>query len=207
MTRWIKICGITREADAERAVEHGANALGFVFWPQSPRYVTPDRAANIRRRLPPELLTVGVFVNQSIDDVTRVAREAGVSTIQLHGDETPAYAAELGNAIWRALSVGHGDEELASWPTDVTILLDTCDPVRRGGTGMTIDWDEAAIVARQRRVVLAGGLTPDNVEEAIERVRPAGVDVSSGVEQSPGVKDVSKMMRFIERARAGFNDH
>lgn len=198
----VKICGITREEDALHAVRHGATAVGFVFWPQSPRYIPPARAAAIRRRLPDAVMAVGVFVNQPPVEVRQAAEEAGVTVIQLHGDETPEYVSQVGGAVWRAQSLPPAGTDLPSWPDDVVILLDAHDPTRRGGTGRTIEWARAAVVSAQRRVVLAGGLTPANVEEAIANVRPYGVDVSSGVETAPGVKDCDKVARFVERARA-----
>jgi phosphoribosylanthranilate isomerase len=202
-----KVCGITRLADALHAVQHGATALGFVFWPDSPRYIAPDRAATIVRELPPTITAVGVFVNQPVDAIARVAALAGIATIQLHGDEPAQYATTLGWPVWRAMSLADVNGTLEAWPPDTTILLDAHDPVRRGGTGQPIDWAQAADVARLRRVVLAGGLTPENVQQAIARVRPFGVDVSSGVEEAPGVKNPDKVAQFLERARAGFNGH
>jgi phosphoribosylanthranilate isomerase len=202
-----KVCGITRAADALHAVRHGATALGFVFWPDSPRYIPPERAAAIVGELPRPVTPVGVFVNQPVEEIVRIATIAGIETIQLHGDESPAYAAALGRPVWRALSLADVNGTLSKWPDEVTILLDAHDPERRGGTGRPIDWRKAADVAARRRVVLAGGLTPENVEEAIATVRPIGVDVSSGVEEAPGVKDFDKVARFLERARAGFNGH
>jgi phosphoribosylanthranilate isomerase len=203
-----KVCGITRLGDALHAARHGATALGFVFWPASPRYIAPDVAAGIVRELPPGVTPIGVFVNQSADEIARVAASAGVATIQLHGDESPEHAATVGRPVWRALSLAAAlNGALSSWPLDITILLDAHDPVRRGGTGQPIDWTRAAEVARRRRVVLAGGLTPDNVQHAIATVRPFGVDVSSGVEEAPGVKDFEKVALFLERAKAGFDAH
>lgn len=203
-----KVCGITRLADALHAVEHGATALGFVFWPGSPRCIAPERAAAIVRELPSAVTAVGVFVNQPVDEIARVAAASGIGTIQLHGDEPAEYATALSWPVWRAMSLAAAvNGTLSSWPPDATILLDAHDPVRRGGTGEPIDWDRAAEVARRRRVVLAGGLTPDNVQHAIATVRPFGVDVSSGVEEAPGVKNFEKVARFLERARAGFDGY
>ena len=202
-----KICGVTRLSDALHAAQHGATALGFVFWPASPRYIAPERAAEIVRELPPTVTAVGVFVNQPVDEIARVAAAAGIATVQLHGDEPPEYATSLGWPVWRAMSLAAGNGTLAAWPLDITILLDAHDPVRRGGTGQPIDWTRAADVARHRRVVLAGGLTPDNVQHAIATVRPFGVDVSSGVEEAPGVKNLEKVAQFLERVRVGFDDH
>jgi phosphoribosylanthranilate isomerase len=200
-----KICGITRLTDALHAVEHGATAVGFVFWPRSPRYVDPRRAADIISELPGTVTAVGVFVNQAVDEVQRVAATARVTTVQLHGNEPAAYADALGWPVWRAVALEDADDTLPAWPAQTTILLDAHDPVRRGGTGQTIDWQAAARVAAARRVVLAGGLTPENVTEAVTTVRPIGVDVSSGVEEAPGVKDFDKVARFLERARAALH--
>jgi len=202
-----KVCGITRAADALHAVRHGATAIGFVFWPTSPRYIAPGDAAAIGSELPAAITKVGVFVNQPVDEIALIAAVAGITTIQLHGDEPPAYAEAFTLPVWRALSLAGANGTLAAWPMDVTILLDAHDPVRRGGTGQPVDWGAAGKVAARRRVVLAGGLTPDNVEQAIATVRPIGVDVSSGVEEAPGVKDFDKVARFLERARAGFHAH
>ena len=202
-----KVCGITRLTDALHAAQHGATALGFVFWPRSPRYIDPWRAAAIVKELPSSVTAVGVFVNQPIDDIQRIVVTTGITAIQLHGDEPPAYAAALGWPVWRAVTLQHANTTLPSWPPTTMILLDTHDPDRRGGTGRTIDWQAAARLAAARRVVLAGGLTPDNVQDAIKTVRPEGVDVSSGVEEAPGVKDLDKVARFLERARSAFNGY
>jgi phosphoribosylanthranilate isomerase len=195
---FVKICGITRLEDAEAAVALGANALGFVFWPKSPRYIDPYRARAIVASLPPFVSAVGLFVNQSPGHIASVASLARLGVVQLHGDETPEEAATLGRPIVRALSLEAAAGALDRWPARVTILLDAHDPDRRGGTGRTIDWDAAAAIARRRRVVLAGGLNPDNIAAAVERVRPFGVDVSSGVESAPGRKDVGRLRALFE---------
>lgn len=200
-----KVCGMTRLTDALHAVRHGATAVGFIFWPKSPRAVSAARAAEIVRELPAGVTTVGVFVNQPVDEIRRVAAASGITAIQLHGDEPPAVADALAWPVWRAVALPHAAAVLPVWPADTIILLDADDPVRRGGTGRAIDWSEAARIAARRRVVLAGGLTPENVGEAIAAVRPFGVDVSSGVEEAPGVKDFDKVARFLERARAAFD--
>jgi phosphoribosylanthranilate isomerase len=201
----IKICGITRLADALHAVEHGAGALGFVFWPQSPRYIPPERAAGIIASLPPDVDAVGVFVNESVDGIRGIVATTGISAVQLHGDEPPDYAAALGWPVLKAITVGEAEGAAGAWPAETTFLMDAADPVRRGGTGMTVDWQRAAAAARGRRVVLAGGLTPDNVAAAITTVRPFGVDVSSGVEDAPGVKNQDKVARFLASARSAFD--
>jgi phosphoribosylanthranilate isomerase len=201
-----KVCGITRLTDALHAVKHGATALGFVFWPRSPRCVAPEHAAAIIAELPDTVTAVGVFVNQPVDEIQRIAAQTRLTTIQLHGDEPPAYGHALPWPVLRAMSLETVNGNLEEWPEDTTLLLDAHDPVLRGGTGEAIDWSRAAEIAAMRRVVLAGGLTPDNVHDAITSVRPFGVDVSSGVEESPGVKDFDKVARFLDNARKAFHE-
>jgi phosphoribosylanthranilate isomerase len=202
---FLKICGITRLSDALHAIEHGAGALGFVFWSQSPRYIAPERAAEIIAALPPDVDAVGVFVNEAVDSIRAIVAQTGISAIQLHGDETPDYASALGWPVLKAVSVQQAEQAVGAWPPETTFLMDAADPVRRGGTGATVDWQQAAAAARGRRVVLAGGLTPDNVATAIGMVRPYGVDVSSGVEDAPGVKNQDKVARFLASARSAFD--
>ena len=200
----VKICGITRLDDAEAAVDAGATALGFVFWPDSPRFIDPYRARAIVRALPAFVTTVGVFVNQPAEFIAGVASLVPLGAVQLHGDETAGSVEKIGRPVIKALTldIASQADRLASWPAGVTILLDAHDPVRRGGTGRAVDWEAAAVIAAERRTILAGGLTPDNIGEAIERVRPFGIDVSSGVEQSPGVKDRGRI-RALFRALNG----
>jgi len=201
---FIKVCGITRLTDALHAVEHGATAVGFVLWPRSPRAITVERAADIIAELPSNVMTVGVFVNEPVDAIRQVVERARLTAVQLHGDEPPAYADALDWPVIRAISVNDIDEASEAWSPDTALLVDNIDPVRRGGTGAAIDWSQAAVIAQKRRVVLAGGLTPDNVASAIRAVRPYGVDVSSGVESAPGVKDFDKVAQFIANARGAF---
>lgn len=203
---FLKICGITRLADASHAAEHGATALGFVFWPKSPRYVSPDRAAAIIAALPHDVATVGVFVNEDVGSIEAIAAQTGITAVQLHGDEGPAYADALRWPVFRAMHVVEPEEARAAWPRETIFLVDAVDGERRGGTGILVDWKRAAAIARERRVVLAGGLTPLNVAEAIQAVRPFGVDVASGVEATPGVKDFDKVARFLASARAAFEE-
>ena len=195
---FVKICGITRADDAEAAVALGAEAIGFVFWPASPRYIHPDRAREIAGRLPALVTTVGVFVDQPAAHVNGVARTVGLRAVQLHGDETPEYASRIAAPVIKAMMLGSAD---AAWPDETLILLDAHDPVRRGGTGRTIDWRAAADVAARRRTIVAGGLTPDNVAEAIAQVQPFGIDVSSGVEAAPGVKDHQRLKALFEAVK------
>jgi phosphoribosylanthranilate isomerase len=201
---FLKVCGITRLTDARHAVSEGATALGFVFWPHSPRYVAPERAAEIIGECPPMVTAVGVFVNEMVESVRRIAAQARVTAVQLHGDEPPEYADALAWPIFRAVTLETAPAACTAWPPETTLLLDAADPERRGGTGLTVDWPRAAALARQRRIVLAGGLTPANVGAAIAAVQPYGVDVSSGVEESPGVKDLTKVAQFLAGAREAF---
>jgi phosphoribosylanthranilate isomerase len=199
---FIKVCGLTRRADALDAVEAGATALGFVFWPQSPRAVSPATARTIVAALPPGVLSVGVFVNETVAGIRAAVAASGVGMVQLHGDEPPSYAAALACPLMCACGIDEAEAAMAAWPGGVTLLVDARDPVRRGGTGRQVDWSRASLIARRRRIVLAGGLTPENVADAIRAVRPYGVDVSSGVEEAPGVKDAGKVARFVANARA-----
>lgn len=203
---FVKICGITRLTDALHAVSEGATAIGFVLWPRSPRGVTVERAAEISAELPSHVMRVGVFVNEPVDRIRAIAERARLTAIQLHGDEPPAYEDALDWPVFRAVSVAELTDASDAWAPETALLVDNIDPVRRGGTGAVIDWSRAAAVARRRRIVLAGGLTPDNVASAIRAVRPFGVDVSSGVEASPGVKDFEKVTQFIVNARLAFEE-
>jgi phosphoribosylanthranilate isomerase len=192
----VKICGITRLEDAEAAVAAGASAIGFIFWPKSARFIDPHRARKIAAALPPFVTPVGVFVNQPIDYVNGVASLVRLGVVQLHGDETPEFAATVTSPVMKAIALGRDDPP--AWPARVRLLLDVHDPVTRGGTGRTIDWPAAADLAAHREVILAGGLTPDNVSDAIARVRPFGIDVSSGVERAPGIKDHQRLRALFE---------
>ena len=199
---FIKVCGLRRAEDVECAVRHGATAIGFIFWPRSPRYVDPDAAAALVRLVPAGVATVGVFVNEPAETLRDIASRAGVSMVQLHGDEPPEIAAQLDRPVLKAMGVEAVRD--TAWPVETTVLLDVTDRERRGGTGQLVDWTQAAAVARTRPVVLAGGLVPDNVADAIAAVHPYGVDVSSGVEDAPGIKNAGRMQLFLERARAAF---
>jgi phosphoribosylanthranilate isomerase len=200
----IKICGITRERDAVLAAALGAEAIGLVFWPGSPRAISVDVARDIVAAVPSPMVKVGVFVNQPLDEVRAVAEAVGLDGLQFHGDEADEDVAALTLAVLKAVPLGQpGAEQRAlNLPAGVVPLLDVFDPVRRGGTGQTTDWDVAARIAAKRPTMLSGGLTPENVGEAIRKVDPWYVDVSSGVEASPGVKDEGKLRRFVEAVRA-----
>lgn len=203
----VKICGITRLEDALAAVDAGVNALGFVFWPRSPRAVTPDQAARLTRDVPTTVTTVGVFVNQPAEEVAAIVAAVGLGAVQLHGDEPVAQWSSTPRPCIKSLAVAPGvdAETLRRWPYGVMPLLDVHDPERRGGTGTTVDWTQAARLARVRKVMLAGGLRPENVEDAIAAVRPFGVDISSGVEDAPGLKNAARiraLMQAVARADA-----
>jgi phosphoribosylanthranilate isomerase len=197
---FVKICGITNEDDALLAVAMGADAVGFVFAP-SPRQIAPQQAYDITRRLPPEILTVGVFRDEHPKLVRDIVHRAGVKAAQLHGDESPAVVSEIAQAVrWVIKAYPAGSARVAdaaTMPTDL-ILLDAATP----GSGQLFDWSLAGEVPEGKRLILAGGLDPENVTEAVQAVEPWGVDVSTGVERSPGKKDPLKVKRFIERARA-----
>ena len=197
---FLKICGLTNEADAVHAAAAGATALGVVFAPSSPRCVSADTARDIVEAVPAHVPVVGVFVNAPLEEIVAIVAHTGIRVVQLHGDEPERYAAALKMPLLRAAGV---DVRLDSWPT-ATLLLDAASAAQRGGTGLRVDWEKAAAVASRRKTVLAGGLTPDNVAEAIGAVRPFGVDVSSGVEAGPGRKDRDKVSRFLENARNAF---
>lgn len=191
----VKICGVRRPEDALLAAELGASAVGFVFWHGSPRFIDPFRARPIVRVLPPFVTAVGVFVNQPLEFVMGVAGLLHLGAIQLHGDEELDPYLRSSFRLIKAVPVDSrfGEGSVEEIPQHVTVLLDAHDPVKRGGTGRTIDWSRAAAVARTRRVILSGGLTSENVGEAIEAVQPYAIDVSSGVESAPGVKDPDRM--------------
>jgi len=196
---FVKICGITRPQDAELASGLGANALGFVFWPGSPRSVSVETAKPIANDIPAGVLKVGVFVNQRVEDVVRIMDDVGLDVAQLHGDESPEYCQSLGRRVFKAVGVAdNGSVSIENFAPEVILLVDAYDPVRVGGTGKTVNWDSAREIAATRRTILAGGLNAANVKLAVRSVRPYGVDVSSGVESAPGVKDPNRLRTFFE---------
>jgi phosphoribosylanthranilate isomerase len=193
----VKICGITNRADALAAAEGGASALGFNFYPQSPRYVTPEVAAGIIQALPPGVWKVGVFVNAPAREIARVRAVAGLDVAQLHGDEPPG-SMPSGVRIWKALRVHDSFEPAMLDPYDVeAFVLDAPSEVY-GGTGRTFDWSKAT--RTNRNIILAGGLDAENVTAAIRLVRPWGVDACSRLETAPGRKDHARMARFLNAA-------
>ncbi len=200
----VKICGITRAEDALAAVDAGADALGFMFVEASPRCVTPEQAAGILRELPPFVARVGVFVNPSAHKVRAAIAETGIDTLQFHGEETPAFCRQFGLRVIKAFRVRDAEslKPLSDFRSE-TWLLDSFVAGKHGGTGAVFNWDLAAQAVKQGgRVILAGGLTPENAADAVRRVRPYALDVSSGVELAPGRKDTAKVRAFIAAARA-----
>jgi len=206
----VKICGITTLEDALAAVEAGADLLGFNFYPKSPRCLTLEACAHITgelRRRSCAALLVGVFVNSTPEMVALALEKCALDLAQLSGDETPAEVQAIGERAFKALRPYNAEQlrqALASYPTrhiSPSVLIDACRPGEYGGTGQRADWDLAAGFASQLPLLLAGGLNPGNVAEAVHRVNPWGVDVASGVEFAPGRKDAGKMAAFIQAAR------
>ena len=203
----VKICGITNWTDAKRAVDAGADLLGFNFYAKSPRYIAPAKARRIVRRLPKRVSSVGVFVNETEQTMLAVARSVGLDALQLHGDESPAAVARLGGSVSVIKAVRAGKTfrpaQLSRFKRASAVLLDGFDRKLRGGTGKTFDWRVARRAKRYGRIFVAGGLTPENVAEAIRTAAPYAVDVCSGIEAKPGKKDPKRMralMRAVEAA-------
>jgi phosphoribosylanthranilate isomerase len=199
----VKICGVTSVDDALAAADAGADLVGLMFYEKSPRHVSVQTAAEISRRLPPFVVRVGVFVNPSEDAVLRAAGECGLNMLQFHGDEPPEFCTQFGLMSMKAFRVRDAGSlrPLPEFRTDAW-LLDACAPDKPGGTGETFNWDLAVEAMKLGRLIfLAGGLTPANVADAVQRVQPYGVDVSSGVESSPGNKDHAKVRAFVQAAK------
>jgi phosphoribosylanthranilate isomerase len=197
----IKICGLTSWDDARCAVEEGATHLGFVFYRGSPRWVSPEQVQAIVDRIPADVRAVGVFVNERPSVVREVARLCRLHAVQLHGDEDPALFSDLPTMVWRAVRLKEGawTPDPANWSPELFVM--DAPSAAYGGSGIRVDTDAAACFAREHRALLAGGLDASNVGEAIINVRPAGVDVSSGVELTPGKKDHRKVADFVRAAR------
>jgi phosphoribosylanthranilate isomerase len=197
----VKFCGMTRPADAEIAVQLGADAIGLILVPGSPRFIDLAQAAMIRRRLPPFVQAVALFRNAAVDEVRRALEALQPDLLQFHGNESPEYCASFGRPYLRAVPMKHG-ADLAEWERRFAaasaLLLDAHGAGELGGQGRTFDW---GAIRATRPFVLAGGLIPDNVGAAVRAARPYAVDVASGIEQAAGVKDVAKMRRFIEEVR------
>lgn len=200
----VKICGITSREDALTAVEAGADALGMMFYSQSPRHVSARVAAEITAVLPPFVAKVGVFVNPSAEEVLRAIAACGLDTLQFHGEETPEFCARFQLKVIKAFRI-RGADSLRVLPAyrAATWLLDSYTPAQHGGTGATFNWD-LAVEAKKlgQRILLAGGLTPENAAEAVRRVQPFALDVSSGVELAPGRKDAEEVRAFIRAAKS-----
>jgi phosphoribosylanthranilate isomerase len=195
----VKICGVRSVEEAEAALGAGADAVGFNFWPQSPRYISPRAAYEIIDHLSPVVSAVGVFVNEEANRITDIASEVGLTAVQLHGDESPEFCQRLGSIkTIKAIRVGQYFDlsVIESYPVSM-ILLDSDIKGSYGGTGQRFDWRIAIEAKRFARIILAGGLTTDNVSEAVTHVRPAAIDVCSGIEAEPGRKDLDKLRRFM----------
>jgi len=207
----VKICGVRTLEEAEAAVDAGADALGFNFWPRSPRYIAPAAAREITRHLAPLVSLVGVFVNEVRERVIEIAEQIGLHAVQLHGDEAPAYCEGIDAVrVIKALRVGEGFDcrEIEKYKVSM-ILLDTNVRGSYGGTGHRFDWRVAIEAKRYAPLMLAGGLRVENIAEAITAVRPAAIDVCSGIEAEPGRKDLRKLREFmlaVARANAALSD-
>jgi phosphoribosylanthranilate isomerase len=202
----IKICGITNVEDALAAVDLGADALGFIFVPETPRYIEPQNAARVINKLPPFITKVGVFADEPLENISQIIQTCGLNAIQLHGSETPEYCDKI-RVRSRAIIIKsfrvkdrHSLSPIPEYKVSA-YLLDTYVKGKKGGTGETFNWDLAIEAKKYGRIMIAGGLTPENVAEAIRHVQPYAVDVGSGVEARPGKKDHAKIKAFIENVR------
>lgn len=200
----VKICGITNTEDAQAAVECGADALGFIFHEPSPRYISPERAKAVIEELHSQICKVGVFVNLEHQRIYEIAQYCGLDLMQLHGDESPEYCRRFpAIKLIKAVSP-RGAEDLKSLDEYAvrSFLIDSRYRGLYGGTGKTCDWGLAAMIANEKPLILSGGLGPENLEEAIRNVSPLAVDICSGVESAPGIKDHEKMRMAVEKVRA-----
>jgi phosphoribosylanthranilate isomerase len=199
----VKVCGITRLEDAQLATELGAWALGFIFYPQSKRYIKPEDAARITAALKGRVRFAGVFVNSPLEEIERITKITGIELVQLHGDETPEFCASIRPELIKALrpKTQADIDALAKFRSVRTFLIDAAVEGEYGGTGQVSNWQLARAALHHGEVFLSGGLTPENVTEAIHSVKPNGLDVSSGVETSPGIKDPVKLRAFFENIR------
>ena len=200
----VKICGMTQLKDAAFAVEQGADAVGFIFYNKSPRSVTMKAARDIILKLPPLVDTVGVFVNESVDRINKVANYCGLDLVQLHGEESPVFCRKIQRRVIKAFRVKdlQSIKQLEKYSVS-GYLLDTFSDNLHGGTGKIFDWNLALPAKKMGPVILAGGLTARNILQAIRQARPYGVDVCSGVEKLPGVKDPEKVRAFLKNIRSG----
>ena len=198
----IKICGITNLDDALAAADAGADALGFNFYKKSPRYIDPEKAAEIIAQLPPFCMPVGIFVNEREEKIRDIEQLTCLNAIQLHGDESPEFCQRFGSRVIKAFQVKDKEslKNMAHYHVSA-LLLDSYRDGVHGGTGTTFDWHLAVVAKTFGKVILAGGLTPENVAEAVKLVQPYGVDVAGGVEKAKGIKDHAKMKKFIVEVR------
>ena len=200
----IKICGMTQLKDALFAIEQGADAVGFIFYKKSPRSTTMKTVRDIILKLPPLAGTVGVFVDETVERVNKVADYCGLDMVQLHGDESPAFCRKIHRRVIKAFRVKDFQSLKKLQKYSVSgFLLDTFSDDLHGGTGKTFDWNLVLPAKKIGPVILAGGLTPSNIRQAVSQTRPYGVDVCSGVEKSPGVKDPEKVRAFLTNIRSG----
>ena len=200
----VKICGMTQLKDAMFAVEQGADAVGFIFYNKSPRSVTMKVAREIISKLPPFVDSVGVFVNETVERVNKVADYCGLDLVQLHGEESPAFCQKIHRRVIKAFRIKdlQSFKKLDKYPVS-GFLLDTFSENLHGGTGKVFDWNLAHRAKKMGPIILAGGLTPRNIRQAIIQVCPYGVDVCSGVEKEPGIKDPEKVRAFLKNIRSG----
>ncbi|MFC1558425.1 phosphoribosylanthranilate isomerase [candidate division KSB1 bacterium] len=196
----IKICGITTIDDALQIADLGVDALGFIFYPKSKRYIAPEKAQEIIKHLPPFVSTVGVFVNEN--NVNDILHKCSLDFLQFHGDESPEYCAEFKKRIIKAFRVS--EDFLCSKMADYSVnafLLDSFAKEHYGGTGTVFDWDKAVEAKQYGKIILSGGLNPENISDALKTVKPHGVDISSGVEIESGIKDIKKVKQIVQICR------
>jgi len=196
---YIKICGITEVDDAVKIAELGINALGFIFYPKSKRYILPDKAKEIIDCLPPFISTVGVFVNEKKESVIDVLNRCPIDILQFHGDETPEYCSQFNKRFIKAFRVNEdfSFDVFLKFPASA-FLLDSLVAGEYGGTGVVFDWDVAVRAKKYGKIILSGGLNPENLSSAVAKVSPYGIDISSGVEIKPGKKDISKVKEIVK---------
>ena len=199
----VKICGMTNLKDVKVAVDGGVDAVGFIFYKKSPRSVTMQAVREIVLELPPFVDSVGVFVNETAEQINKIADHCKLDRVQLHGDESPAFCKKIRRRVIKAIRVKdiQSLKKLSDYPVS-SFLLDTFSEDQYGGTGKVFDWNLAYPAKKYGPIILAGGLTPINVHQAIQRIQPYGVDVCSGVESQPGIKDHKKMQTFLKNVKA-----
>ena len=199
----VKICGMTNLKDVKVAVDSGVDAVGFIFYKKSPRSVTMQAVRKIVLELPPFVDSVGVFVNETAEQINKIADRCNLDRVQLHGNESPMFCKKIRRRVIKAIRVKdiQSLKKLSDYPVS-SFLLDTFSEDQYGGTGRVFDWNLAYPAKKYGPIILAGGLTPNNVRQAIQRIQPYGVDVCSGVESQPGIKDHKKMQTFLKNVKA-----